>query len=110
MPQWVVNAFYSATNEWLGMRACSLDESFGAKPRTIKRMAQMKLRSLAFHKVQIAARAAKQHGNSINISFFDELSEKIGLGKTALQELYYGKRNRKPLTREKSKKRGITKK
>jgi len=106
MPEWVVNAFFAATNEWFQGSSCSLDEAFGAKTTTPKRRAQQRLRKLAQIQVNNAVHSAKQKGRAIDVSLFESLGKEIGLSKTVLQELYYGPRKR--LSRQNSKKRGIT--
>lgn len=110
MPEWVVQAFFSATNDWFSARVCGLSEAFQEKTFTPKRLRQLRLRKLAKPQVFSAVKRAKESGAAIDVSLFDRLEKEFGLGKTVLQELYYGPRRRKTLSRQNLKNSGITKK
>lgn len=106
LPEWAVDEFFHATNAWFALRAGSLDEAFGATPTTEKRLAQRRASRLLALKVGLAVHERQARGQSID---WQALSRKLGASKTALQDLYYGRKARGRVSRKFGRKRGMTK-
>lgn len=85
LPEWAVEAFFKATNRWFSLQAGSLDEAFGARIITSKRLAQRRRRRhLEARLYSELSRLGPREGID-----WQALAEGLGVGKTALQEIYY---------------------
>jgi hypothetical protein len=88
-PEWVVEAFFTATNRWYALDAETLDESFGvAKPKG-HISAERKRRALLLA-VYAAVTDAHKKGRSIDDALLEEVGRglKPPLGKTLAWDYY----------------------
>lgn len=89
MPEWVVAAFFGATNAWYSMRARTLDDAFGISSQTVKRFhaeqRRRKLRPVIYQRVE----RRHSEGENINKKLFASIGEEYGVGSTVASECYY---------------------
>lgn len=95
LPEWVVNEFFRATNDWYSNRVGTLDDAFGTKKITQGRLKQMKRRKLLAIQTKNLVTKAKLAGVSINYDLFEGIAEELGSSKTLVQDLYYNRRRKK---------------
>lgn len=85
-PEWVVNAFFRATNRWYSMDCKELGEAFDlAWPKGANLNALKKRRRLKFH-VLNEVNAARNGGRPVDDELFEEIGKRHGLGKTLVKE------------------------
>jgi len=88
MPEWVVDAFFRATNKWYQMDIKSLDKAIGvAWPKGKSIAAAKKRRRLQFA-VLNAVSKAKSEGCAVDDQLFEQIGRRLGLGKTLVKEYY----------------------
>jgi hypothetical protein len=88
MPEWVVDAFYKATNAWYSMRARTLDDAFGITPPTVKRLRAKQSRREKG--LGIYLRVQEMHSDvvPINKTLFALVGKEFGIGSTVASECY----------------------
>jgi hypothetical protein len=106
-PQWVVDAFFRATNTWYQMDAKSLDEALGvAWPKGKSIAAAKKRRRLQFA-VLNAVNRAKSEGRAVDGELFEQIGRRLGLGATLVKDYYRSARSlvgQSPRTRKPTRK------
>lgn len=93
MPDWLVNAFFQATNRWYSLEVKTLDEAFGLEWPKGKRFdaARNKRKySLAAH---YRVKELHSMGKAIDEQLFIEVADELGIGKTKVSEYYYAWKN-----------------
>lgn len=89
MPEWVVAAFFRATNAWFSMHAHTLDEAFGISSPTVKRFhakqRRRKLQPVIYQDVE----RRHSEGENINTQLFASIGKKYSIGSTVASECYY---------------------
>lgn len=94
-PEWIVNAFFRATNDWYSMRTKELGEAFGVQwPKGKSFSAAKKKRRLKWA-VDLAVTDAKMRGVPIDNELFASIGKKLGLGVTLVKEYYASARQAK---------------
>jgi len=89
MPDWVKKSFIEAHKKIVTLEVNKLEDVFGSTKQKGKHAAairkKMKLSKLVFFEVGVAVR----DGKAVDIALFEEIGNKLGLGKTLVSEYYY---------------------
>jgi hypothetical protein len=84
-PEWVVTAFFRATNKWYQMDAKSLDDALGvAWPKGKSVAAAKKRRRLKFA-VFNEINKARARGRAVDEELYQEIGRQFGIGKTLVK-------------------------
>lgn len=108
-PQWVAAAFLSATNKWYALEVKELGEAFGVTfPKGAHLTALRKQQRLRWAVIK-AIEDAEKSGRAIDEELFEQIGEKLHIGKTAVKQYYKSARELLWFQgREKQKKTGVT--
>lgn len=85
-PEWVVAAFFRATNRWYSMDCKELGEAFdltwqkGANVNAFKKRRRLKFRVLN------EVNAARNRGRRVDDELFEEIGKPLGIGKTLVKQ------------------------
>jgi hypothetical protein len=94
-PEWVVAAFFRATNRWYAMQVKSLDEALGVGWQKGKNLsAAKKRRALRFAVYNELRRTV--HANPerpIDDELFEKIGGRLGIGKTLVKDYYRSARD-----------------
>ena len=89
MPEWVVDAFFKATNSWYNYEVKELGEALdlawpkGAHINALKK--KRKNKYAVYNRVS----EAHEHGETIDINLFEQIGRELGIGRTLASEYYY---------------------
>ena len=90
MPEWVVDAFFAATNDWYRLDAKTLDDAFGCPWPKGKHINAAKKRRDKAPLVYCMVKEAKDNGIPVDISLFEEIAAELGINKTDAIDYYTG--------------------
>ena len=94
MPEWVVSAFHSATNDWYSLKAKTLDEAFNCSWPKGKHINAARKKRKNSPAVYLYVMDAKNKGIPIDIHLFEEIALKLKINKTDAI-IYYSEFKRK---------------
>jgi hypothetical protein len=93
LPPWVARAFIASYDQVLWCRTDSWDVAFGSPYKKGTKLPERKRRRELGPAVYLAVEKAIAAGRATDDNLFDEVGEKLGIGKTLASELYYGWRD-----------------
>jgi hypothetical protein len=85
-PEWIVDAFFKATNKWYSLKAKTLDEAFNVRWPKGKSIAAAKKRQRLKFAVLSAVRAARNAGRPVDEELFEKIGRELGIGKTLAKD------------------------
>ncbi|MDV6347299.1 hypothetical protein R2083_07185 [Nitrosomonas sp. Is35] len=94
MPEWVVSAFHSATNDWYSLKAKTLDEAFNCSWPKGKHINAARKKRKNSPIVYSEVMAAKEKGIPIDIHLFEGIALELNINKTDAI-IYYSEWKRK---------------
>jgi hypothetical protein len=87
-PEWIVEAFFLATNRWYTLDATSLDEAFAvayAKGTNFNALRKRRALTMAVYRKITTAHEA---GGAIDDALFEGVGRELGLGRTQVKDYY----------------------
>lgn len=90
MPEWVVGAFFAATNDWYALKVKTLDDAFGCPWPKGKHLNAAKKRRDKAPAVYLMVKKAKDSGIPVDSSLFEGIASELGINKTDAISYYSG--------------------